>query len=147
MLAISPHCAALLSRVESCLLVQRVGAGCATLSAVKSFAATSPSVLKRHVAVIVVAATWVLGDFPLHAADSHSPSITVRFEPVMVNGRNAFHVIESFRVQQPDTEIVIPTHWGSATHLEDQTQNLKIDSLGATIPKSSPRILIHPGRT
>jgi predicted metalloprotease with PDZ domain len=73
----------------------------------------------------------VLGNPPLDAADSNPPSIIVRFEPVMVNGRNAFHVIESYRVQQPETEIVVPTHWGSATHLEDQTQTLKIDTMDA----------------
>ena len=73
----------------------------------------------------------------LHAAERQFPSIIVRFEPVMVNGRNAFHVIESFPVQQPETEIVIPTHWGGAEHLEKQTQNLKIDSPGATLTDQS----------
>lgn len=55
----------------------------------------------------------------------------------MVNGRNAFHVAESFRVQQSETEIVIPTHWGGAEHLEQQTQNLKINSPGATLTDQS----------
>lgn len=48
-------------------------------------------------------------------------------------GRNAFHVIETFRARQPETEIVVPTHWGGAAHLEDQTQNLRTDSPGATL--------------
>jgi predicted metalloprotease with PDZ domain len=82
---------------------------------------------------MLIAAAWAFGNAKIHAADRHAPSIIVRFEPVMVNGRNAFHVIESFRARQPETEIIVPTHWGSATHLEDQTQNLKIDSPGATL--------------
>ena len=68
-----------------------------------------------------------------HAADSQNPSISVRFEPILVKGRNAFHVIETFRARQPESEIVVPTHWGSAAHLENQTQNLRIESPGATL--------------
>lgn len=55
----------------------------------------------------------------------------------MVNDRDAFHVIESFRVDRQETEIVVPTHWGAAAHLEQQTQNLKIDSPGGTLTDQS----------
>lgn len=68
-----------------------------------------------------------------HAADRRTPSIIIRFEPVTVSGRNAFHVIESFTSQRPETEIIVPTHWGGAAHLEDQTQNLRILSRGAIL--------------
>jgi hypothetical protein len=69
----------------------------------------------------------------------------------MVKGRNAFHVIESFRAPQPETEIVIPSHWGSAAHLEDQTQNLRLDSPGATllsqpIDATQKVLRAHPGQ-
>ena len=105
----------------------------ATFLTVKPFSNVFYSVVKRHLAVVTIAAGWLLGNPMLHAADRHSPSFIVRFEPIMVNGRNAFHVIESFRPQQPETEIVIPTHWGGADHLEHQTQNLKIESPGSTL--------------
>ena len=123
----------------------------ATLLAVRPFSAVCYSLLKRHVTVITIAAGWLLGNPKLHATDRHSPSINVRFEPVMVNGRNAFHVIESFVIQQPETEIVIPTHWGGAEHLEQQTQNLKIESPGAILTDQSPdaghKVLhAHPGK-
>lgn len=98
----------------------------------KILAAEAHSVLKQLSAALLVASAWPLGNMA-HAADSHTPSIIVRFEPTMVKGRNAFHVIETFRARLPETEIVIPTHWGGATHLEEQTQNLKIDSLEATL--------------
>jgi predicted metalloprotease with PDZ domain len=110
---------------------------CATLLAVRPFSDLFYSLLKRYLAVITIAAGWLPGNSTLHAADRHFPSIIVRFEPVMVNGRNAFHVIESFRVHQPETEFVIPTHWGGADHLEQQTQNLKIDSPGDTLTDQS----------
>jgi len=64
----------------------------------------------------------------------------------MVNGRNAFHVIETFRVQQPETQLVVPTHWGGAPHLEGQTQNLKIVSPGATLsnqPTDAAQKVLH----
>ena len=69
----------------------------------------------------------------------------------MVKGRNACHVIESFRAPQPETEIVIPSHWGSAAHLEDQTQNLRLDSPVATLLSqpidATQRVLrAHPGQ-
>lgn len=108
-----------------------------TLLTVKPFSAVFYSIVKRHLAVVTVVSGWLLGSPTLHAADRHSPSIIVRFEPIMVNGRNAFHVIESFPVQQPETEIVIPTHWGGAEHLEHQTQNLKIESSEATLTDQS----------
>ena len=88
----------------------------------------------------------MLGNAEIHAADRHNPSITVRFVPVFVSGRDAFHVIESFRVVQPETEIIVPTHWGGAAHLEDQTKNLKIDSPGATLtdhPQDAGHKLLH----
>jgi hypothetical protein len=99
---------------------------------VKSFAVVPRSLLKRHSAVILIAAAWALGNAKARAAERHIP-IIIRFEPIMISGRNAFHVIESFPAQQPDTEIIVPTHWGSAAHLEDQTHNLRIESPGATL--------------
>jgi len=98
----------------------------------KSLSAEPFSLLKRLSAAMLIAAAW-FGSTKTYAADTHIPAIVFRFEPIIVNGRNAFHVIESFRSQQPETELVVPTHWGSATHLEDQTQNLKTDSPGTTL--------------
>ena len=114
-------------------MIRKSGRPRATLLAVKPFGAKQRSLLKRHSAAILIAAAWAFGNAKTHAADRHAPSIIVRFEPVMINGRNAFHVIESFRAQQLETEIIVPNHWGSAAHLEDQTQNLKIDSPGAAL--------------
>jgi predicted metalloprotease with PDZ domain len=81
-------------------------------------------------------------------APSHDEvaSITYRFAPVMVEGRNALHVVETFRARQAETEIVIPEHWGGAAHLENQTQNLKLDTPGATLtddPKDAGGKLLH----
>ncbi len=98
----------------------------------KALGAEPRSFLKRLSATILIAAACPLGNMA-HAAVSHNPSIIVRFEPTVVKGRNAFHVIETFRARQPKTEIAVPTHWGGAVHLEDQTQNLRIDSPGATL--------------
>ena len=64
---------------------------------------------------------------------NRTPSLVLRFQPVAINGRAAFHVVESFRALQPETEIVVPTHYGGAAHLEAQTQNLRLDSPGATL--------------
>jgi predicted metalloprotease with PDZ domain len=89
--------------------------------------------LRLYSAAIFVAATWVLGNTEVHATDRHTPSIILRFEPITVNGRNAFHVMEAFRTQQRETQISVPTHYGGAAHLEDQTQNLKTDSRRATL--------------
>ena len=120
---------------------------CATLLAVKSCGIKPSSPLKRHsTAILIAAAAWALGNPQIQAADGHTPSIVVRFVPVLVNGRNAFHVIESFRVVKPETEIIVPTHWGDAAHLEGQTQNLKVDSPGATLtnhPKDTGYKLLH----
>jgi predicted metalloprotease with PDZ domain len=74
------------------------------------------------------------------------PSISFRFEPTTVDGRNAFHVIETFRARQAETEIVVPAHWGDAPHLENQTQNLKVEAPGATLtddPKDAMERLLH----
>jgi predicted metalloprotease with PDZ domain len=60
-------------------------------------------------------------------------SISFRFEPAIIDGRSAFHVVETFRARQAETEIVVPTHWGDAAHLENQTQNLKVETPGATL--------------
>jgi predicted metalloprotease with PDZ domain len=111
----------------------------------KSLSAEPLSLLKRLLAAILIAAAW-LGSTRTYAADTHTPSIVFRFEPIMVDGRNALHVIESFRTQQPETELVVPTHWGSAAHLEDQTRNLKTDSPGTTLtrePTDSTKKVLH----
>ncbi|HET9181482.1 MAG TPA: hypothetical protein VFP59_05065 [Candidatus Angelobacter sp.] len=114
--------------------------------AVESFAAIFNLVLKRQLTAITIAACCLAATPRLHAADKHIPTIIMRFEPVMIKGRDAFHVIESFRVQQPETEMVIPTRWGGAAHLEHQTQNLTIDSPGATLteqPGDAGHKIIH----
>jgi predicted metalloprotease with PDZ domain len=122
---------------------------CATLLAMKVLGA-GPHSAKQLSAAILIAGAWSLGNVA-HAADNHTPSIIVRFEPTMVKGRNAFHVIETFRARQPQTEIVVPTHWGGAAHLEDQTQNLRIGSTGATLtnhPTDAAQKVLHarPGQ-
>jgi predicted metalloprotease with PDZ domain len=88
-------------------------------------------------AILAFASTWVLGSAQIRAADQRTPSIVFQFRPIQVNGRSAFHVNESFRVQKSETEIIVPTHWGGAAHLEGQTQNLKVDSPGATLTDDS----------
>lgn len=108
----------------------------------KAFAAESHSLLKRLMAAIPIAAACALPSM----AHADTSSIIVRFEPIVAKGRNAFHVVETFRARQPETEIVVPTHWGSADHLEDQTQNLKTDSPGATLsdqPTDAGQKLLH----
>lgn len=99
----------------------------------KFFAAKSRSFLKALSAVILISAAWALGSTKTQAARTHPPLIVFRFEPIMVNGRNAFHVIESFRARQSETEIIVPSHWGSAEHLGDQTNNLRVNSPGAML--------------
>ncbi len=79
------------------------------------------------------------------------PAIAFRFQPEMLNGRYAFHVEESFRARQAETEIVVPSHWGGAAHLEGQTQNLKLQAPGATLtghPTDAGDKLLHalPGQ-
>jgi predicted metalloprotease with PDZ domain len=118
---------------------------CATLLAMMAFAAELRSLTRRLSAGMLLAAAWLPGN-TAHAADTHPPSITFRFEPTMVKDRNAFHVIEIFRARQPETEIVVPAHWGGAEHLEDQTQNLKVDSPAATLtskPADPSQKLLH----
>jgi len=72
------------------------------------------------------------------AAETQPPSslkepITFRFHPVSVGQKRAFHVEVRFRVARAVTPIVVPTSWGDASHLEGQTQNLKILTSGATL--------------
>lgn len=105
----------------------------ATLLAMKPGLTDAHSRRNRLSAAVLIAAAWALGNGKANAAEIPSTSIIVRFEPVIVSGRNAFHVTESFRAAQADTDIIVPTHWGGAAHLEDQTQNLKIDSPGAIL--------------
>ena len=64
-------------------------------------------------------------------------SITYRFEPVTINEKPAFHVRVRFRTAGPVTAIVEPTRWGSAQHLDGQTQNLKVLTPGATLEDSA----------
>jgi hypothetical protein len=103
--------------------------------------------LKRYfAAVILMEAAWVLGSSEICATDRHTPSIIFRFRPVQIDGRSAFHADENFRVRQAETEIIVPTHWGSAAHLERQTQNLKVNSPGASLtdhPKDAGEKLLH----
>jgi hypothetical protein len=101
---------------------------CATLPAMKAFASELHSLLKGFSAAILIAAPWARGSAQTHKADTYTPSTVFHFEPIIVNGRNEFHVIESFRARQTETKIIVPTHWGSAAHLEDQTNNLRLDS-------------------
>jgi predicted metalloprotease with PDZ domain len=61
------------------------------------------------------------------------PSITFRFRPITVGEKRAFHVEVRFRAADAITTIVVPTSWGSAEHLEGQTQNLKVLTPGATL--------------
>lgn len=84
-------------------------------------------------AMLTIAVAGILGSAEIHAEAIGIPAIVFRFRPVQINGRSAFHVEETFRARQPETEIVLPTHWGSAEHLEGQTQNLKVDSPGASL--------------
>lgn len=72
----------------------------------KAFAAESHSLLKRLMAAIPIAAACALPSM----AHADTSSIIVRFEPIVAKGRNAFHVVETFRARQPETEIVVPTH-------------------------------------
>jgi predicted metalloprotease with PDZ domain len=67
------------------------------------------------------------GEVEAMGASNVRPSISFRFRPEMVNGKSSFHVTETFRAWQAETEIVVPTRWGGAPHLEDQTQNLRVD--------------------
>jgi predicted metalloprotease with PDZ domain len=78
----------------------------------------------------VMAWTWSAA---LGESSGPTPSITWRFEPEMVNGRNAFHVVETFRVRQAETGLSVPAHWGGAAHIEEQTQILKAETAGATL--------------
>jgi predicted metalloprotease with PDZ domain len=75
------------------------------------------------------------------AAETQQPSIlkgpiVFRFQSVTVSDKRAFHVEERFRVTQAVTKIVVPTSWGSASHLEEQTQNLKVLTSGAILEDS-----------
>jgi predicted metalloprotease with PDZ domain len=67
------------------------------------------------------------------APDSPKGPIAFRFHPVLVGQKRAFHVEVSFRARQAITPIVVPTSWGDASHLEAQTQNLKVLTSGATL--------------
>ena len=67
------------------------------------------------------------------APDSPKGPIAFRFHPVLVGQKRAFHVEVSFRATQAITPIVVPTSWGDASHLEAQTQNLKVLTSGATL--------------
>jgi predicted metalloprotease with PDZ domain len=87
--------------------------------------------------MLSITAAWTFATPRLRGSDRHIQSIVFRFRRIQVNGRCAFHVNESFRVLSPETEILVPTHWGGAAHLEDQTQNLKVDSPGATLSDHS----------
>lgn len=84
-------------------------------------------------AILTLASSWALGSAKICAADQHTSSIVFRFRPAEVNGHSALHVNESFTIQKPETEIIVPTHWGEAAHLENQTQNLKVDSAGTLL--------------
>ena len=72
------------------------------------------------------------------AAETQQPNIlkgpiVFRFQSVTVSEKRAFHVEERFRVTQAVTRIVVPTSWGSASYLEEQTQNLKVLTSGAIL--------------
>ena len=99
----------------------------------KSIARLGQYMRRRAAVTLALAAASVLGNFGMRGENRYTPSIVFRFQPVMVNGRKAFHVIEHFRIRQPETGIVIPKHYGGAAHLEGQTQNLKVNSPGATL--------------
>lgn len=103
--------------------------------------------MKRYLAaILMIAAGWVLGSSEIHAANRRVTSIIFRFRPVQIDGRNAFHVDETFRARQAETEIIVPTYWGSAAHLEHQTQNLRVNSPGVSLtnhPKDAGEKLLH----
>jgi hypothetical protein len=98
----------------------------------------SPFYLRPYLAAMLgIASAWTFATPTIRASDRHIQSIVFQFRRIQVNGRCAFHVNESFRVLSPETEILVPTHWGGAAHPEDRTQNLKVDSPGATLADHS----------
>jgi predicted metalloprotease with PDZ domain len=92
-----------------------------------------------RIIVLLVAATAFLGTQPNGTAES----ITFRFHPITVEKNNAFHVEVRFRARLAVTRIVVPTSWGSASHLEAQTQNLKVVTSGATLENNAGQKELH----
>jgi predicted metalloprotease with PDZ domain len=92
----------------------------------------APSIKNRTYRLTGLASTaillWLFSLAAFAGAESHPShitSITFRFRPVEVAEKRAFHVEVAFRPVEPITAIEIPTYWGSAQHLEGQTQNLR----------------------
>lgn len=59
--------------------------------------------------------------------------IAFRFAPVRVGDKQALHVDVQFEADGPVTTLLVPTAWGSATHLEGQTQHLRVVTADASL--------------
>jgi predicted metalloprotease with PDZ domain len=92
----------------------------------------------------LVVALAVISCVVKSAAEETPPSAGVKalsfaFRPVVIGDKRAFHVTVRFRVADAVTPLVVPTRWGGAEHLENQTQNLKVVTPGATLePGADP---------
>ncbi len=69
----------------------------------------------------------------IESAQGRPRSIIFRFRPITIGEKRAFHVEVRFRASDQVTAIRVPTRWGGAPHLEEQTQNLKVLTHGATL--------------
>jgi predicted metalloprotease with PDZ domain len=61
-----------------------------------------------------------------------------KFAPVRIGDKQALHVDVRFYTDGPVTTLLVPTAWGSATHLEGQTQHLRVVTAGASLEPAEP---------